>query len=226
VAPPIPEPSLEEALVETSPAAATGEALRALLRLWEAEADTPSFLSEEEALGELRAAKISVLSLRNANRATLELFNHAALLSLRADGAPRRTVLLVKLEGDDATVVGLRGSEPVRYAWADVERLWTRDTFIAWRDFAGLGGVLAPGQSGPSVDWLQGSLAALGFLADSARSGVFDAATTDAVREFQRSRHLTVDGTVGPLTKAVLYQALPDFAVPRLVIARAREDVG
>jgi general secretion pathway protein A len=190
------------------------------------ETETPSFLSQEEALAALRRAEISVLSLRNANRATLELFNHAALLELSAPGAPPRAVLLAKLEGDEAVLVGLGGAEPARFPWAEVERHWTRATFIPWRDFAGLSGILAPGQRGPSVEWLQASLASLGFLAESARSGVFDAATTDAVREFQRSRHLTVDGTVGPLTKAVLYQALPDFTIPRLVIARAREGLG
>ena len=224
--PPIPEPSLEEALAETSPAAATGEALRELLRLWDAEGETPSFLSQEEALAALRAAEISVLSLRNANRATLELFNHAALLQLRAEGTPSHTVLLAKLEGDEATLVGLRGAAPVRFPWAEVERHWTREAFIPWRDFAGLPGLLAPGQRGPSIEWLQASLQSLGFLAEAERSGVFDAATTDAVREFQRSRHLTIDGTVGPLTKAVLYQALPEFAIPRLVVARTREGLG
>jgi general secretion pathway protein A len=224
--PPLPAPSLAEALVETSPAAATGEALRELLRLWDVETETPSFLSQEEALAELGAAEISVLSLRNANRATLELFNHAALLELRAAGTPPRTLLLAKLEGDEAILVGLGSADAVRFPWAEVERHWTGAAFIPWRDFAGLPGLLAPGQRGPSIEWLQGSLTTLGFLAESGRSGVFDAATTDAVRDFQRSRHLTVDGTVGPLTKAVLYQALPDFAIPRLVIARAREGLG
>jgi len=77
------------------------------------------------------------------------------------------------------------------------------------------------------VVWLQTSLQSLGFLSEHDRSGIFDAATADAVREFQRSRHLTVDGSVGPLTKAMLYQALPDFAIPRLVRgAPLREDLG
>jgi general secretion pathway protein A len=165
-----------------------------------------------------------VLALRNANRATLELFNHAAFLSLRAPGEASRPVLLVALEGDQAVLVGLRGAEPLRVPWSDVERLWTHETFIAWKDFEGLPAVLGPGQSGESVRWLQGSLRELGFLAEEDRTGVFDAATSDAVKEFQRSRHLAVDGTVGPLTKAVLYEALPSFTVPRLT--PVREEIG
>jgi general secretion pathway protein A len=224
-APAAPLPSLGEALAAASPAATTGEALRELERRWGVSSGAPAFLSLQEALQALRDQGISMLALRNANRATLELFNQAALLSLRPPGEPARTVLLVGLEGGDAVLVGLRGAEPLRAPWSEVERVWTRETFIAWKDFAQLPAVLGPGQSGQHVVWLQASLQELGFLGEGDRSGLFDAATTAAVREFQRSRHLTVDGTVGPLTKAVLYQALQSFSVPRLAIA-AREGVG
>ena len=79
-----------------------------------------------------------MLSLRDANLATLELFNHASLLQLRAiDGAPR-TVLLAGLEGDRATLVGLRGGEALRVPWSEVEPRWTGELVVAWRDFAGL----------------------------------------------------------------------------------------
>jgi general secretion pathway protein A len=218
-------PSLEQALAAASPAASTGEALRELERRWGVSSGAPAFLSLDEALAALRGQEISVLALRNANRATLELFNQAAFLILRPPGAPARSALLVALDGGDAVLVGLRGAEPLRVPWSEVERLWTRETFIAWRDFAHLPAVLGPGQSGQHVVWLQASLQELGFLPEGDRSGRFDAATSAAVREFQRSRQLTVDGTVGPLTKAVLYQALQSFAVPRLVMA-SREEVG
>ncbi len=221
--PPLP-PSLDESLAGASPAASTGEALRELARRWGVPPDAPAFLSLPEALEALRRQGISVLALRNANRATLELFNQAALLNLRAPGEATRPVLLVALEGGEAVLVGLRGADALRVPWSEVERLWTRETFIAWRDFERLPAVLAPGQSGEPVMWLQASLQQLGFLPAGDRSGIFDAATSDAVREFQRSRRLTVDGTVGPLTKAVLYEALPSFAVPRLV--RVREEIG
>jgi len=168
-----------------------------------------------------------VLALRNANRATLELFNQASLLQLRAVDGALRTVLLTGLDGEQATLVGLGGAAPLQVPWSEVERHWTGELHVAWRDFANLPAVLGPGQSGDSVVWLQSSLGSLGFLSEADRSGVFDAATVDAVREFQRSRHLTVDGSVGPLTKAMLYQALPDFAIPRLVRdVRLREDLG
>jgi len=225
--PPAPAANLADALAATSPAAATGEAFRELLRRWGAPPDGPTFLSLDEALARLEAVDIAVLALRNANRATLELFNQASLLQLRAVDGALRTVLLTGLDGEQATLVGLGGAAPLQAPWSEVERHWTGELHVAWRDFANLPAVLGPGQSGDSVVWLQSSLGSLGFLSEADRSGVFDAATVDAVREFQRSRHLTVDGSVGPLTKAMLYQALPDFAIPRLVRdVRLREDLG
>jgi general secretion pathway protein A len=222
-----PTASLEDAIAGSSPAAATAEALRAVLDVWGAALDVPPYLASlDDALARLAAAEFSVLALRNANLATLELFNHAALLRLRAiDGTPR-TVLLIGLEGDQATVVGLRGSEPLRVPWAELEPRWTHETWIAWRDFAHLPPVLAAGQRGDGVAWLQATLESLGFLSAANRSGVFDEATRDAVREFQRSRSLVDDGTVGPLTKVILYQALPQLAIPRLVPVRRDEGLG
>jgi general secretion pathway protein A len=224
-APVAPAPArLEDALAATSPAASTGDALRAMLHMWGAPPEAPDFVSFDQALLALEAADISVLALRGANRATLELFNHAALINLRAVDGATRTVLIAALDDGVATLIGLRGSEPLRVPWSDVAPHWTGETWIAWRDFARLPGVLGPGATGQAVTWLQGSLQTLGFLSERDRSGVFDAATIDAVREFQRSKSLTVDGTVGPLTKAVLYEALPEFAVPRLVHAKAGEE--
>jgi general secretion pathway protein A len=216
---------LADALAAASPAASTSESLRELLRRWGAPDAAPPFLTLDEALERLRSAQIAVLSLRGANRATLEIFNHASLLQLRAIDGAARTVLLAGLEGDRATVVGLRGAEELTVPWSEIEASWTGELVVAWRDFVGLPEVIGPGLGTDGVLWLQSTLQTLGFLSESDRSGVFDAATSNAVREFQRSRHLTVDGTVGPLTKAMLYEALPDFAIPRLGV-RAAEEVG
>jgi peptidoglycan hydrolase-like protein with peptidoglycan-binding domain len=76
--------------------------------------------------------------------------------------------------------------------------------------------LILPGERGEPVEWLQRRLAALGYLGDPP-SGVFDVPTAEAVRSFQRSRSLSVDGAVGPLTKMTLYEALDEYAMPRLV---------
>ncbi len=59
-----------------------------------------------------------------------------------------------------------------------------------------------PRPEGPDVRELQRALRAAGF--DAPANGRFDDATERAVRAFQRSRHLAIDGIVGPATRAAL----------------------
>jgi hypothetical protein len=62
---------------------------------------------------------------------------------------------------------------------------------------------LRQGMSGPDVRFLQELLMELGFFAGPA-DGFFGASTAQAVRAFQQSRGLRVDGIVGPQTRAAL----------------------
>ena len=68
--------------------------------------------------------------------------------------------------------------------------------------------LLGAGATGPDVRTLQLILAAKGFGPLTA-SGVFDAATEQAVRHFQRDAGLGVDGVVGPQTRPVLLRLMP-----------------
>lgn len=68
---------------------------------------------------------------------------------------------------------------------------------------------LRKGDRGPSVKRLNALLAESSF--DVAASSVFSARTRDAVRAYQRSRRLTVDGIVGPQTWTSLLNQLPEL---------------
>ncbi|MGC1308574.1 MAG: transporter substrate-binding domain-containing protein [Phormidesmis sp.] len=57
---------------------------------------------------------------------------------------------------------------------------------------------------GQAVQALQGDLETLGYEAVGRTPGLFDTATDRAVRRFQRSEGLMVDGIVGPVTQARL----------------------
>jgi general secretion pathway protein A len=208
---------LSLALDQSSPAATTAAAVARMFMMWKGEYDGPSFLSLEEGLSLLEGAEISTLPVRQGELATIERFNYPALIQLEAvDGAPR-AVLLQEIRGDEVILVGLLGETPVRVPLAEVLERWTGDAYVAWRDFARLPELLAAGQTGDSVAWLQRSLHELGFLDRAVPSGVFDDATAEAVRALQRARNLGVDGTVGPFTKMVLYESLSAYAIPRLV---------
>ncbi|MDH3684825.1 MAG: AAA family ATPase [Myxococcales bacterium] len=213
---------LSLALDQSSPSATTANAIARLFGMWKGEYEGPSFLSLEEGLALLGEAEISTLAVRSGDLETIQRFNYPALIQLQAvDGAPR-AVLLQEIRGEDAILVGLLGETPVVVPLADLLERWTGNGYIAWRDFARLPDLLAPGQTGDSVAWLQRSLHELGFLGSAIPSGVFDGATAEAVRALQRARNLSVDGTVGPFTKMVLYEALSAYAIPRLV----RREVG
>ncbi|CAE7561580.1 unnamed protein product [Symbiodinium natans] len=78
---------------------------------------------------------------------------------------------------------------------------------------------LALGTTGIEVLQVQKALVTLGYLAEDPTfaSGVFDAATEEAVKEFQRFSGLAQDGLVGPVTKAQLtaqrFDRLPDVSL-------------
>ena len=97
----------------------------------------------------------------------------------------------------------------------DIDRVWLGDAHLFWRDFEKFSSRLVPGSTGPEVERLQGMLARVGVY-PAKPSLAYDTATTEAIARFQRSRRLVPDGIVGPLTKIVLYGALPDYQYPRL----------
>lgn len=105
-----------------------------------------------------------------------------------------RTLLLLLLTGcivgDDTAPVDSSGDGPADSAYS------TSSQALTWPR-------LASGASNPDVTTLQYLLDWGGFPVD--KTGLFDASTNEAVRGFQRSRALTVDGIVGTNTwEAVL----------------------
>ncbi|MFY4775343.1 L,D-transpeptidase family protein [Metabacillus sp. RGM 3146] len=64
-------------------------------------------------------------------------------------------------------------------------------------------GTLKKGSKGPAVKELQQKLTALGYDTKGT-DGIFGAKTEKAVKSFQKAKHLTVDGAVGPETKKAI----------------------
>jgi hypothetical protein len=84
-------------------------------------------------------------------------------------------------------------------------------------DGARQGQLLRAGASGAAVKALQHALAEAGYAVPD--TGVFDAATTAAVKQFQAASHCGVDGVVGPETTRALDRALgasPSSSLRRL----------
>jgi peptidoglycan hydrolase-like protein with peptidoglycan-binding domain len=66
-----------------------------------------------------------------------------------------------------------------------------------------IGGILKKGSRGEAVRELQQTLTSLGYDTKGA-DGIFGANTKKAVRQFQKSHGLKVDGIVGPATQKAL----------------------
>jgi general secretion pathway protein A len=217
---------LPSALAGTDPLASTARSLDVLLQAWGARPVGAASLSITQALAVLSAEGLEVLPLPGADLERLRSMNLPALVRLVAADGTLHTALLTSLDAEGGELRGLDPGPPLRVATDALAAAWSGEAFVAWRDFEALPDVLRPGSVGPSVAWLQRALGMLGHLA-APPTGAFDVHTAEAVRSFQASRHLDVDGTVGPLTKMALYGSLADYAVPRLsASARSGETTG
>jgi N-acetylmuramoyl-L-alanine amidase len=79
-------------------------------------------------------------------------------------------------------------------------------------------GLLRQGDTGAAVKEMQTKLNKAGFNCGVA-DGIFGSKTTDALRKFQASRNLAVDGIYGPNTKAKL-EAVFSYTLPSGIIRK------
>jgi general secretion pathway protein A len=156
-----------------------------------------------------------------ANRSMLRLLDLPALIPLRVPGlATARYVALVGMDGS-RVVLAVEGTTAIVEAEL-LDRYWTGDAHVLWRDFEELGPNLSLGVRGAGVLRLQELLRKVG-KAGVAKTGVFDDATREAVREFQRTQRLAEDGVVGPFTRIALYAAAGAYERPTLVVGSTEE---
>jgi general secretion pathway protein A len=208
---------LAHALALRAPGAIAADSLAAVLEAWSLPRPDPlpEALAFPELVAGLSARGLGLIDIHDADVARLRALGQPALLAVdAADGVPR-LVALHQLGGSDVELIGVLAGRPAVVSADDLARSWHGEAHVAWRDFEPLPDLLRVGDAGDGVSWLQRSLGELGFWSGPA-SGRFDAATELAVRAFQADRRLEPDGTVGPLTKISLYQALRRYGVPVL----------
>jgi general secretion pathway protein A len=156
------------------------------------------------------------LVLTGNNRNTLRVLDLPAVVALAVPGGRRpRYVALTGMDASQA-VVSIGGV--ARTIDSDsLDQLHPDEVHVLWRDFDGLGTALRAGAQGVAVMRLQKLLQRVGVL-HREPTGVFDAATTNAVVAFQRTHFVAPDGIVGPLTSIVLYASAGGHAHPTLAI--------
>jgi general secretion pathway protein A len=216
--------SLDGILAASNPGVGTAAALDAILDAWGLAPGGARSLTLGAATTELRSRGLAVHAVEQADVGSLARLGHLALLTLRAPDGSERYLLLERVGLESVWLVGLLGDgTSVEVPRGELEARASGGARVIWRDFEGLPPVLRWGFRGPAVEWLQRSLAELGYLQTPA-TGEYDGATVGAVRAFQTDRGLLSDGEVGPRTKMALYRALEDYPSPSL--AGAGEDVG
>jgi general secretion pathway protein A len=104
-------------------------------------------------------------------------------------------------------------------SFSDLERHWSGQGFLLWKDHLNLLPNLSEGRKGAYVEKLQVLLKEAGAYGKPL-TGVYDNDTLLAVKEFQSSKGIEQDGIAGGQTLMVLYRSVDRFDVPKLTGGR------
>jgi general secretion pathway protein A len=199
--------------------ASTRSAIARLTELWSGKAPGDEELDADtldmEALGARRALSYYGAKLSPTTLATIDL---PAIVELAiADTGETRFVILEKA---NENMVTLHVGKPVSVSRPTFARLWTGAVHLYWKDAESLRRTFSEGATGPAVTRLQEMLAELGTLQGPA-SGVYDSATSAAVRTVQKSYGLPAHGDADALTQIIIYNAVARFERPTLTGRRS-----
>ena len=193
---------------------AAAGAMSRLIELWTGQSLTPAEVEAGSLDLQLFGARrgLRYLAAELAPR-QVEVLDLPAVIELDPqDGKGPRYVLLEQLDEETARIVL---DKPYKIDRRAVEKLWTGQVHLLWRDPQRLSRPLAKGSTGPAVEKLQEMLATAGYLERNA-SGEYDDLTEKAVRRFQKSCGVAQNGEASTLTQILLYNALPDYKRPEL----------
>ena len=100
-------------------------------------------------------------------------------------------------------------------AFDELEKHWSGQAFLLWKDPLNLVPKISPTAKGDPVKQLQGLLQEVGVY-NHPWTGVYDRDTRSAVRQFQSSKGVEEDGIAGGQTLMLLYRSIDRFESPRL----------
>lgn len=151
----------------------------------------------------------------NGNLRGIKALNYPAILELHLQGEMKAKYVALK---------HIKGNQGIFFLSNDMDLpllttddFWYGRAYIFWKDFEDLATCLKYGDHSIEVVWVQKKLKILGYY-DSDTSSIYGEKTKTAVAEFQRKHRIRVDGIVGPETKMVLYNQLPSYDTPNLML--------
>ncbi|MGA9852518.1 MAG: AAA family ATPase [Gammaproteobacteria bacterium] len=143
----------------------------------------------------------------------LRSFDRPTIITLTGAQGVLHQVVVTKLDADQVTLQA--GTASRSFPISELDPLWYGDYLLLWKPNPNAPMPLKPGMIGTAVAWLRTQLATLQHTPDSG-SGTYDASLTTAVKQFQTSEHLKVDGIAGEETLIHLNSALDVPGTPTL----------
>ena len=210
-----PEPAVPLAPLLKTNGSKTGTdtAFTTLFRLWKVElrndSRRPCIQAEERGLHCLY------------QRGTLDqvrTLGRPVIMTLRDANSDPHQVVLEGLGPDTASIV--IGDTAFRVTNSELQDLWFGEYLLLWRPGTSAVKSFLPGMRDPDILWLRQSLARIqGKPVEPMDSDIYDDNLAARVRDYQRTRGLTVDGMAGHATQVAINSELGDGDMPRLALA-------
>jgi general secretion pathway protein A len=145
----------------------------------------------------------------------LKRLNRPAILGLIDEQGDHYQVVLTSLS--EETVELTIASRQFTITLDDLSRYWYGDHLLLWQPGPWAEQILTPGMEDDGVRWLRETLASIqNSPSFDAESEFYDERLAARVRDYQRDRHLTVDGIVGTQTQIVMNTDLGIPGTPQL----------
>jgi general secretion pathway protein A len=152
----------------------------------------------------------------SGNLGTLIRLDYPAVLELAFPSiSGKRFISLVGTDYDQLIVDPPMGGRK-SFSFTELEKHWSGQGFLLWRDFLNLLPNLSVGSKGEHILRLQSLLKEAGAY-HKPLTGVYDSDTLSAIKQFQLSKGIEQDGIVGGQTLMVLYHSVDRFGAPKLL---------
>jgi general secretion pathway protein A len=151
----------------------------------------------------------------SGNLGTLLRIDYPSVIELNIPGIQgKRFVVLTGLKNKQI-LIDPPISQSKAFSFSEVERHWSGQGFLLWKDPLNLLKRISPRSKGDPVKHLQDLLTEAGVY-NRPLTGVYDSDTLSAVKAFQSSKGIEQDGIVGAQTLMLLYRSVDRLDMPRL----------
>ena len=138
-----------------------------------------------------------------------------AVVQISIPGVPDKRYVAITEAADGTVTIEPPLSSHPDLALSDLQKLWSGRGYIVWNNFLEIPPIAQTGDKGEHIRLLQQLLQKTGSYRGRL-NGIFDSATSDAVRTFQLQAGVPASGRLTESTLVLLYRSAKSFAVPEL----------